>query len=327
VAVAAPSRIKALNRARRGVGLGGSGGVGRSDPPQRQRRISAHRRWTMGLMVLPSVLMVVIIYAYPLFFSGSLSVHNGTLLNTGSFIGLDNFSAIFSQSAFWQAANFTLIYTVVGVFGSWAVGLALAILLRHKVHAKNVFKALLLLPWVVPVVVSATSWQWLVSTPGSLLPSVARDLGLGNLYVLTNPALAKTVVCVYKVWLSFPFMMLMMSGALAAVEEDVYEAARVDGATAWQQFKGVTLPLILRPTYISWVLMFIFCIGDFQSIYLLTGGGPIGASTTLVVLSYQTVFGDFQTGQGVAIGLIVALISVVVAVFLFQRIKRSRIYL
>ena len=277
-------------------------------------------------MVLPSVLMVLIIYAYPLFFSGWLSVHNGTLLNAGSFVGFQNFSTVLSEPEFWQAANFTLIYTVVGVFGSWAVGLALAILLRQKVHAKSLFKALLLLPWVVPVVVSATSWQWLVSNPGSVVPVIAQHLGLGTLFFLTNPALAKTLVCVFKIWLSFPFMMLMMSSALAGVDEDIYEAARVDGAGPWQQFKGVTLPLIARPTYISWILMFIFCIGDFQSIYLLTGGGPVGATTTLVVLSYQTVFGDFQTGQGVAIGLIVALISVIVATGLFRRIKRVRLY-
>jgi multiple sugar transport system permease protein len=277
-------------------------------------------------MVLPSMLMVVVIYAYPLFFSGWLSVHNGTLLNSGSYVGLQNFSAAFSNPAFWQAANFTLIFTVVGVFGSWAVGLGLAILLRQRVHGKNLFKALLLLPWVVPVVVSATSWQWLVATPGAPIPVIAQHLGLGTIYILTNPALAKALVCLFKVWLSFPFMMLMMSAALASVEEDIYEAARVDGAGPWQQFKRVTLPLIAKPTYISWILMFIFCIGDFQSIYLLTGGGPVGATTTLVVLSYQTVFGDFQTGQGMAIGLIVAVISVVVATGLFQRIKRSRIY-
>jgi multiple sugar transport system permease protein len=277
-------------------------------------------------MVLPSVLMVAIIYAYPLFFSGWLSVHNGTLLTSGSFVGLQNFSAAFANPAFWQAANFTLIYTLVGVFGSWAVGLGLAILLRQRVHGKNLFKALLLLPWVVPVVVSATSWQWLVSNPGSVVPSIASHLGLGTLFFLTDPALAKTLVCVFKVWLSFPFMMLMMSAALASVEEDIYEAARVDGAGPWQQFNRVTLPMIAKPTYISWVLMFIFCIGDFQSIYLLTGGGPVGASTTLVVLAYQTVFGDFQTGVGMAIGLIVALVSVIVAAFLFQRIKHVRVY-
>ena len=319
--VVSPSPAKALSRARKGVGLGGA-----TEYAKRQKRVSEHRRRSFFLMVLPSMLMVAIIYAYPLFFSGWLSVHNGTLLNSGSYVGFQNFSAAFSNPAFWQAANFTLIFTVVGVFGSWTVGLGLAILLRQRVHGKNLFKALLLLPWVVPVVVSATSWQWLVATPGAPIPVIAQHLGLGTLYILTNPALAKTLVCIFKIWLSFPFMMLMMSAALAGVEEDIYEAARVDGAGPWQQFKRVTLPLIARPTYISWVLMFIFCIGDFQSIYLLTGGGPVGATTTLVVLSYQTVFGDFQTGQGMAIGLIVAVISVVVATGLFQRIKRAKIY-
>ena len=319
--VVSPSPAKALSRARKGVGLGGA-----TEYAKRQKRVSAPRRRSFFWMVLPSMLMVGIIYAYPLFFSGWLSVHNGTLLNAGSYVGLQNFRTAFSDPLFWQAATFTLIYTVVGVFGSWAVGLGLAILLRQRVHGKNLFKALLLLPWVVPVVVSATSWQWLVGAPGAPIPAILQHLGFGSVYFLTNPALAKTLVCLFKVWLSFPFMMLMMSAALAGVEEDIYEAARVDGAGPWQQFKRVTLPLIARPTYISWILMFIFCIGDFQSIYLLTGGGPVQATTTLVVLSYQTVFGDFQTGQGMAIGLIVALISVIVAIGLFQRVKRARVY-
>jgi multiple sugar transport system permease protein len=322
VTLVSSRHITAFSRARRGIGLSRAAGYRGPSP----RLAAPRRRRTFALMVLPSVVMVLIIYAYPLFFSGWLSVHNGTLLNSGSFVSFQNFRAVLSESAFWQAANFTLIFTVVGVFGSWAVGLALAILLRQKVRGKNMFKALLLLPWVVPVVVSATSWQWLVSNPSSPVPVIAQHLGLGALYFLTSPALAKTLVCLFKVWLSFPFMMLMMSAALSSVEIDIYEAASVDGAGPWQRFKDVTLPLIARPTYISWILMFIFCIGDFQSIYLLTGGGPVGASTTLVVLSYETVFGDFQTGQGTAIGLIVAVVSVIVASWLFRRIKRVRLY-
>lgn len=284
------------------------------------------RRLVLWLLVLPSVILVTLIYGYPLIYAAFQATHNGSLLNAGAFVGLANFSAAFNNPQFWQSAEFTLIFCVVGVFGSWAVGLGLALLLRQRVHARGLFKTLLLLPWIVPVVVSSTAWNWLVATPGSAVPTIAHGLGLGTLLFLDQPFLAKILVCAFKVWLSFPFMMLMASAALAGVDNNLYEAARVDGATGWQQFRRITLPMIARSTYISWVLMFIFCISDFQSIYLLTGGGPLNATSTLVVLSYLTVFNNFQTGPGVAIGFIMTVVSVVVAVGLFRQIKRVKVY-
>ena len=170
--------------------------------------------------------------------------------------------------------------------------MGLALLLRTKVPGKNVFKVLLMLPWVVPIVVSSTAWNWLVATPTSPIPALAARLGFGELYFLADPTLAAITVCIFKVWVSFPFMMLMTSAALASVDTTVYEAAGMDGANRWQQFTQITLPLISRSTYISWILMTIFCVNDFPTIYLLTGGGPVDATTSLVVLAYRTVFQD-----------------------------------
>jgi multiple sugar transport system permease protein len=312
--------LNGLARAKNGVGVGGGGALA-----SRPRRRSLSRRAVLWLFVLPSVVFVSLVYGYPLIYAGFQSTHNGSLLNAGSFVGGANFTADLNNPQFWQSAEFTLVFCVVGVFGSWIVGFALALLLRQRVHAKGLFKTLLLLPWIVPVVVSSTAWNWLVATPGSPVPTIAHDLGLGTMLFLDQPGLAKILVCVFKVWLSFPFMMLMASAALAGVDNELYEAARVDGATAWQQLRRITLPVIARSTYISWVLMFIFCIGDFQSIYLLTGGGPVNATTTLVVLSYLTVFNNFQTGPGVAIGFMMTIVSVIVALGLFHQIRRVRV--
>jgi multiple sugar transport system permease protein len=280
----------------------------------------------LWILVLPSIVFVTLIYGYPLIYAGFQSTHNGSLLNAGSFVGLSDFRIDLNNPQFWQSAEFTLIFCVVGVFGSWVIGLGLAMLLRKRVHAKGLFKTLLLLPWIVPVVVSSTAWNWLVATPGSPVPVIAGHLGLGLLLPLDKPFQAKVLVCLFKVWLSFPFMMLMASAALAGVNNDIYEAARVDGATGWQQLRRITLPVIARSTYISWILMFIFCIGDFQSIYLLTGGGPVSATSTLVVLSYLTVFNNFQTGPGIAIGFMMTVVSVVVALGLFRQIRRVQVY-
>jgi multiple sugar transport system permease protein len=133
------------------------------------------------------------------------------------------------------------------------------------------------------------------------------------------------MVCVFKVWVSFPFMMLMTSAALAGVDDTIYEAARMDGAGRWQQFRMITLPMIARSTYISWILMTIFCVNDFPTIYLLTGGGPVDATTSLVVLAYRTVFQNFQVGPGVAIAYLMTITLVVVSVALYRQIRKAAI--
>jgi multiple sugar transport system permease protein len=309
-----------LSRARRGVAPGGPG-----KPANRKSKLSSQTRKTFFWLLLPSVVLLILIHGYPLVYAGIQATHNGSLLDTGEFVGLDNFATVLASEAFWKAARFTLIFTIVGVFGSWLLGLGLALLLRTKIPAGGTFKVLLLLPWVVPIVVSSTAWNWLVGTPESLIPSICRNLGLGTPLFLADPTLAAITVCIFKVWVSFPFMMMMTSAALASVDTTVYEAASMDGATRFQQFSGITLPLIARSTYISWILMTIFCVNDFPTIYLLTGGGPVDATTSLVVLAYRTVFQDFQTGPGVAIAFLMTITLVVVSVILYRQIRKSSV--
>jgi multiple sugar transport system permease protein len=280
-------------------------------------------RLTLLLLVTPSVVLLLLINAYPLVYAAFQSVHDGSLISRGGYVGLGNYGATLTSPAFWRSVEFTAVFTAVGVFGSWAAGLGLAMLLRTRIPARGVFKTLLLLPWVVPIVVSSTAWNWLVATPQSPLPALAHALGLGTPLFLADPALAKVMVCVFKVWVSFPFMMMMTSAALAAVDETVYEASSVDGAGRWDQFVHITLPMISRSTYISWILMTIFCVNDFPTIFLLTGGGPVDATTSLVVLSYRTVFQNFQVGPGVAIAFLMTLTLVVVSVALYRQIRRA----
>ena len=315
------SVVNRIQRARNGAGVAGPGPAARR---RRKRRLST-RAWTLIAFAVPSVALLLLINLYPVIYAGIQSVRNGSLIAAGSFVGFDNYRNILSDSTFWHAALFTVIFTVTGVFGSWLIGLGLALLLRTRIPAAGLFRVLLLLPWVVPVVVSATSWNWLVATPQSPFPKLAAALGLGNVLFLANPVLAKVTVCVFKVWISFPFMMLMMNSALASVDTTVYEAAKVDGASNWQSFSLITMPLISRSTYISWILMTIFCVNDFPTIFLLTGGGPVNSTTSLVVLAYRTVFQNFQTGPGVAIAFVMTLVLVVISVVLYRQIRKVNV--
>ncbi|MEU9823082.1 carbohydrate ABC transporter permease [Pseudonocardia alni] len=305
-------------------GPAGPSGTGDAHPPTGNRQARQMRR-TLGLLVLPSVLMLLLINGYPLVYAIMQSLRDGTLIVTGDFVGLQNYQDVLADPAFWRAVRFTVVFVVVSVLGSWAIGLGLALLLRSDLPGRNGFKVLLLLPWVVPIVVSATAWNWLTATPESPLPVLAGFLGLGSPLFLGDPVLAKVVVCAFEIWVNFPFMMLMNSAALASVDDSVYEAARMDGATPAQQLRYITLPLVARSTYISWILMTIFVVNDFPTIYLLTGGGPVDSTTTLVILAYRTVFENYQVGPGVAIAFLMSLTLIVVSVVLYRQVRKAHV--
>ena len=312
---------ESLTRARNGVAIAGPGSA---RGPRKQGRPGASP-WTLFAFAVPSLVLLLLLNLYPVIYAAYQSLRDGSLISAGDFVGVENYVKVLSDPGFWRAARFTLIFTLVGVFGSWLVGLALAILLKTRLPGKTVFRVLLLLPWVVPVVVSATAWNWLVATPQSPLPILAQALGLGNVLFLADPLLAQITVCVFKVWISFPFMMMMMAAALESVDNNVYEAAKVDGAGRWKELTNITLPMISRSTYISWILMTIFCVNDFTTIFLLTGGGPVNATQSLVVLAYNTVFLNFRTGPGVAIAFLMTLVLIIISVVLFRQIRKVQI--
>jgi multiple sugar transport system permease protein len=309
---------ESLTRARKGVGVAGSGTPGGQRKPKRRGASPL----TLLVFAAPSLILLLLLNLYPVIYAAYQSLRDGSLISAGDFVGLENYAKVLTDPEFWASAKFTLIFTLVGVFGSWLVGLALAILLKTKIPGKAVFKVLLLLPWVVPVVVSATAWNWLVATPQSPFPILAQALGLGNVLFLADPVLAQVTVCVFKVWISFPFMMMMMSAALESVDNNVYEAAKVDGAGRWKELTNITLPMISRSTYISWILMTIFCVNDFPTIFLLTGGGPVNATQSLVVLAYNTVFQNFETGTGVAVAFLMTIVLVVISTVLYRQIRK-----
>jgi multiple sugar transport system permease protein len=291
----------------------------------RRSSAQAGRRMTMIGLAAPSIILMVLINAYPLGFALVQSLHGGGLLRLGNFIGFRNYLNVLTDPAFWSAAFFTLLFTVCGVFGSWLVGFGLAILLKPQFPGRNLFKVLLLLPWIVPIVVTSMSWNWLVATPRSLLPQLAETLGMGQVLFLADPTMAMVTVCLFKIWISYPFMMMMAAAALESIDSSVYEAATLDGATSRQQIRYIVLPMTARSTYISWILMTMFSVNDFATIYLLTGGGPVNATTSLIVLAYRSVFQEFLPGYGVAISFIMTIVLVTLSLLLFRQVRKTNL--
>jgi multiple sugar transport system permease protein len=276
----------------------------------------------MAGLLAPSLVLIVMLNLYPLLFALNQSAHSGSIVQLGEFVGLANYQRMVGDERLWRSALVTLVFVLVGVLGSAIVGLVFALALRADVPGRKYLRMLLLLPWIVPVVTSAATWKWLATTSSSPVRALTRSLGLGDVLFLADPSLALATLCAFRLWVSFPFMLMMFSASLEAIDKELYEAARVDGASRINQFMHITWPLIKRPTYVSMLLMTIFAMNDFGSVYLLTGGGPIGATTTLPVLAYTMVFKEYVTGPGVSVGVMMSAALVVLSLILYRMIRR-----
>jgi multiple sugar transport system permease protein len=265
-----------------------------------------------------------LIGAYPLLYAIWQSLRNGSLITHGSFVGLSNYTSVLNSGTFWNSMEFTLIFTLASVGGSYIVGFALALAFQAGFPGGAVLKPILLVPWVVPVVVSMISWSWLIGNQQGLADQLTHALGLGYVGFLASPTLAIISVCVVKIWESFPFMFLVIGAGLEAIDPTLYEAARVDGANWWHCVRYISFPLLRTITFMSWILMAIFSVNDFPTVWLLTGGGPIGATQSLVVYAYELVFQEFQTGQGIAVAVFATLITAAMALVLFRYIHSGR---
>jgi multiple sugar transport system permease protein len=289
-------------------------------------RRSARRRFQsdavqIRALALPSLVVLCLIGIYPLVYAIYQSLRSGTLISSGSYVGASNYRSMLASGTFWSAVEFTLIFTLAAVVGSYFVGFALALAFQAGIPGARVLKPLLLLPWVVPVVVSMTSWNWLIGSGQGLADQFTHAIGLGNVGFLATPTSAVISVSLVKIWESFPFMFLVLSGALETIDSGLYESARVDGASWWSCTRHVTVPLLRNVSFMTWILMAIFSVNDFPTIWLLTGGGPVGATQNLVVYSYELVFQEFRTGEGIAVALFATLVTAVMAVFLFKFIN------
>lgn len=276
------------------------------------------------LLATPSFLVLCLVGIYPLFYAVWQSLHNGSIISSGSFVGAANYANVLSSGTFWGSMEFTVIFTLAAVVGSYVVGLALAFMFQAGFPGARILKPLLLLPWVAPVVVSMTSWGWLIGTSQGLADQFTHALGLGYVGFLSTPTAAVASVSIVKIWESFPFTFLVLSAALDTVDPAFYQSAQVDGAGWWSCARYISLPLLRNVSLMTWILMAIFSINDFPTIWLLTGGGPVQATQSLVVYSYELVFGEFLTGQGLAVAVFATLITAGLALVIFRFMNMSR---
>ncbi len=275
------------------------------------------------LLLLPSIALIFAIIFYP-FFTGILySLREGSLLKLGDYIGLDNYLNLFKQREFHNSLQFSLFFAFFGVLGSYLLGLIFALMLNQKVPGQAILRVSLLLPWVIPSVVSLMSWRWLIADEKGFVNMLITWLGFKPIYFLSTPGLAIFSVIVVKIWRSFPFMMLSILAALQTIDRTLYEAAEIDGANRWQLFRHITFPQLLNISGVLWILMTIWSVNDFDTPFLLTQGGPSFATENLVLLAYRYTFRNNNVGMGSAVAVVSLIILIILALFILRQQSRE----
>lgn len=285
------------------------------------RRISAgdwlrSRHSLPYFLLAPSILMILGVIAYPMVLGFLYGFSDSTMLKHGAFVGLDNYTRLLSSADFHHALFFSLIFAVFNVLGCYLLGLGLALLMNEDVPGRAFFRVALLLPWIVPSIVSIVSWRWLIADQNALFNRIIQYFGGSPIFFLSDAAWATTVVIVIKIWRSFPFMMLSLLAALQGLDRTLYEAAAIDGATRWKSFLYITMPQLKNISIVLCLLMTIWTVNDFDTPWLLTQGGPANATENLVLLAYRYTFGRNDVGMGSAVSFTTLIILMVLVIFM-----------
>ncbi|MGC2203661.1 MAG: sugar ABC transporter permease [Stellaceae bacterium] len=276
--------------------------------------------WLM--MALPLLFLAALV-GYPLVYGVLLSLQDRAVGKPGHFIGLKNFITNFNDPIFWRVTVNTFIYTIVATLLKMVGGLGLAVAMNQHFRMKNLVRALLLLPFIVPTVLSTVAWMWMLDPAFSVVNRLLIGLGVtppGPSW-LGNPTLAMFSIIMINTWRGLPFYGITLLAGLQTVPPELYEAATIDGASGWQRFRYVTLPLLQPIILIVTLFSVIFTFADFQLVYVLTHGGPQNATQLFATYAFDIAMGAGQLGLGasIALSMFPALALLIVALTIYMR--------
>jgi multiple sugar transport system permease protein len=276
---------------------------------RRSRRARWNRPAVVGwAFVAPSVALLAIFTVYPLAHSLWLSVHERHLFaGQATFVGLGNFVRLAHSPEFWGALWNGTVFSVATVALQLLAGVGTALLLHARFRGRALVRGIILFPFVVPTIVAVLIWKWMLNDLYGVVNLWLQDLGVAAQPVLwlASPRLAMLTVIAINVWLFFPFITIHVLARLQVIPLEVYESARVDGAGRTQRFRYITLPQLRSTVLLVVLIRGIWMFNKFDSVWLLTEGGPLGATQTLPLLAYLKAFGQYQLGTGAAVATVI----------------------
>ncbi|QPL05083.1 sugar ABC transporter permease [Actinomyces respiraculi] len=285
-------------------------------PARRAMRLKEElAKWTF---LAPALLFLVLFFGYPIVKNVMMSVQEYTTRTfyTGEapWVGFDNYIAVVSSSVFGTAMLNTLLFTVGSIAGQFTIGLALAVFFKKRFPLNGVMRSLMLLPWLLPMIVSSAIWKWMLDKDSGIINEILGVVGVDAVPWLTSTNVALAAVVIVNIWLGIPFNMTILYSGLQDIPDELYEAAALDGAVGWRAFRSITWPLLRPVVSVVLILGVVYTLKVLDIILGLTDGGPANATVTLATQSYKLSFANFEFGQGAALGNILVIISLVFAV-------------
>jgi multiple sugar transport system permease protein len=288
-------------------------------------RLLDYKPFLILLCLLPAVGLLLVFLTYPLGLGLWLAFTDTRIGQAGVFIGLENFDSLFHDSVFWLSVFNTIFYTATATAGKFALGLWLALLLNQRLPMKSLIRAIVLVPWIVPTVLSAIAFWWIYDPQFSIISYVLVDrLHWLHSYIdfLGTPWHARLSLVAANIWRGIPFVAISLLAGLQTISPSLYEAALLDGASNWQRFRLVTVPMLLPILSVVLTFSVIFTFTDFQLVYAITRGGPVNSTHLMATLAFQRAIPGGELGEGAAIA--VAMIPFLVAATLFSYFALAR---
>ncbi len=281
-------------------------------------KIQDNRQLLGLLFMLPAAAFLLLFLTYPLGLGTWLGFTDARLGRPGGWVGLENYEFLWGDSVTRLALFNTLFYTFVASVLKFGLGLWLALLLNKNIRIKTFFRAVILLPYIVPTALSAIAFWWIFDAQFSVVSWVLVKIGLIDTYIdfLGDPWNARLSTIFANVWRGVPFVAITLLAGLQTISPSYYEASAIDGASRWQQFRHVTLPLLTPIIAVVMTFSVLFTFTDFQLIYVLTRGGPLNATHLMATLSFQRAINGGALGEGAAIA--IAMVPFLLAAILFS---------
>ena len=295
----------------------------------RRRRPRRSGQWAAWAFLAPVVAYLAAFYAWPLYRNLDLSLRHYTVRSfvqgDAPFSGWDNYDKVLSDPTFGPALLHTVIFTGASLIFQFTVGMALAVFFAQNFKLSATLRGLFLVPWLLPLIVSASIWSWMLNSDSGIVNTALGVLGVDPVNWLTSPSWALTSVIIANIWIGVPFNLVVLYSGLQAIPADIYEAAALDGASGWQRFWRVTFPLLRPVSAIVLLLGLVYTLKVFDIIWIMTKGGPTDASTTFATWSYRLSFGNLlpQFGPGAAVGNLLIIMALIFGLLYIRNQRRQ----
>ncbi|MGW2486112.1 carbohydrate ABC transporter permease [Streptomyces sp. NPDC001606] len=285
--------------------------------------------WAAWGFLAPVAVYLAVFYAYPLYRNLDLSLRDYTVRSfvqgDAPFTGLANYRKVFADPTFTPALLHTAVFTAVCLVFQYAIGLALAVFFNQNFRLSATLRALFLVPWLLPLIVSASTWSWMLNSESGVVNAALHALGITPVNWLTSPSWSLTSVIIANIWIGVPFNLVVLHSGLQSIPASLYEAAALDGANAWQRFWRVTFPLLRPVSAITLLLGLIYTLKVFDIIWIMSKGGPADSSTTFATWSYRLGYGNLLPafGPGAAVGNLLVVVALAFGLA-YLRVQRKQ---